>query len=133
MMDYIIWHPTAEAGLTDPLLAAWRQSEDGWDTSRVIPEVSIYRVTGTEAAEIAGIGITMDHEIRAPLEGHYMVLALNARDATLDAAPQVMLIADRESGVILHAITTAEDLATLHVEPTFAGSSYPFGSPIIST
>lgn len=132
MIDYIIWHPTAEAALADPLLGAWRQGEDGWDTSRVIPEVSIYRVTGTEAVTFDN-GVTMEVEIRAPLEGHYMVLALDSRDAALDAAPQTMLIADRESGVILHTITTAEDLATLHVEPTFAGSEYPFGSPIIST
>jgi len=132
MIDYIIWHPTAEAALADPLLAPWRQGEDGWDTSRVIPQVSIYRVTGTEKVEIPDIGITLDHEIRAPLEGHYMVLALDARDAALDAAPQVMLIADRASGVILHTITTAEDLATLHVEPVFAGSAYPFGAPVLA-
>lgn len=132
MMDYIIWHPTAEAALADPMLGVWRVGPDGWDASRVIPEVSIYRVTGTETVVMPDIGITLDHEIRAPLEGHYMVLALDARDATLDAAPQVMLIADRESGVILHAITTAEDLATLHVEPTFAGSSYPFGAPVLA-
>ena len=131
MIDYIIWHSTAEAALSDPLLAAWRQGEGGWDTSRVIPAVCIYRVTGTEVATFEN-GVIMETEIRAPLDGHYMVLALDARDAALDAAPQVMLIADRESGVILHAITTAEDLATLHVEPTFAGSSYPFGAPVLA-
>lgn len=131
MIDYIIWHPTAEAALADPLISPWRQGEDGWDTSRVIPTVSIFRVSGTEVVTLDS-GATMEHDIRAPLEGHYMVLALDARDAALDVAPQVMLIADRASGVILRTITTAEDLATLHVEPTFAGSEYPFGAPVLT-
>ena len=37
-----------------------------------------------------------------------------------------------ESGAVLHTITTPEDLATLYLEPTFAGSAYPFGAPIIA-
>lgn len=133
MIDYLIWHSTAEAALTDPLLAPWRVGLEGWDASCVIPTVAVYRVVGTEMVTAPdGVG-TFEGEIRAHLEGHYMVLALGGRDAALDAAPQVMLIADRESGAILHAITTAEDLATLNVEPTFAGSEYPFGAPRVLT
>ena len=130
MIDYIIWHESAASALADPLLAPWR-AEGNWDTSRVIPAVSIYRIAGTVDAELMD-GVTIQREVRAPLDGHYMVIALDQRDAALDAAPQAMLIADRESGVILHATTTAEDLATLHVEPTFAGSSYPFGAPVLA-
>ncbi|OYW52654.1 MAG: hypothetical protein B7Z30_15495 [Rhizobiales bacterium 12-68-15] len=132
MIDYIIWHETAEAALADPLLSAWRTEGEGWDTSRVIPTVFIYRVTGTETSALPGGGGTFERSIRTHLAGHYMVVALDGRDAGLDGAPQVMLIADRENGLIMHTITTAEDLATLNVEPTFAGSSYPFGAPVLA-
>lgn len=131
MIDYIVWHPSAEAALDDPLLAPWRLDAGGWDMSRVIPLVSIYRRAGTEAVALAD-GVTIHREVREPLEGHYMVLALDERDPALDSAPQTMLIADRETGAILHTITTAADLATLHVEPVFAGSDYPFGAPVLA-
>ena len=131
MIDYILWHETEAAASADPLLAPWRLELQGWDTSRVLPTVSIYRIAGTVDAELMD-GVTIQREVRAPLEGHYMVIALDQRDAALDAAPQTMLIADRSTGVILHTITTLEDLATLHVEPTFAGSAYPFGAPVIA-
>ncbi|GLK74683.1 hypothetical protein KHC23_08660 [Ancylobacter dichloromethanicus] len=87
-----------------------------WDTSCVIPDVKAYRIT----------------EIREYLPGWYLIIARPERDAALEGEACV-LIGDRETGAVLYTITTPEDLATLAIEPTFAGSAYPFGAPIIST
>lgn len=101
-----------------------------WDTTCVIPNVKAYRITSTEAAE-DGMGGTYEREIRDYLPGWYVIIARPARDPALEGAACV-LIGDRETGAVLHAITTPEDLATLYLEPTFAGSAYPFGAPVMA-
>ena len=88
-----------------------------WDLTCIIPDVKAYRITGTETVE-DGMGGTYEREVRAYLPGWYIIIARPDRD--------------RETGAVLHAITTPEDLATLYLEPTFAGSAYPFGAPIIA-
>ena len=101
-----------------------------WDMTCVIPDVAAYRVTGTEAID-DGEGGTYEHEVREYLPGWYLIIARTERDPALEGEACV-LIGDRETGAVLHAITTPEDLATLYLEPTFAGSAYPFGAPIIA-
>lgn len=100
-----------------------------WDMTCVIPDVAAYRITGTEAID-DGEGGTYEREIREYLPGWYLIIARPERDPALEGDACV-LIGDRETGAVLHAITTPEDLATLYLEPTFAGSAYPFGAPII--
>lgn len=102
-----------------------------WDLTCVIPDVRAYRVNGTESVE-DGLGGAYEHEIRAYLPGWFTIIARPERDPALEGEACV-LIGDRETGAVLHTITTPEDLATLYLEPTFAGSAYPFGAPVIST
>lgn len=133
MIDYLLRFPdeaTAMAALPAHVRDGIEPGARLWDLTCVIPDVRAYRITGTEAAE-DGMGGTYDREIREYLPGWYMIIARPARDPALESEACV-LIGDRETGAVLHAITTPEDLATLYLEPTFAGSAYPFGAPIIA-
>lgn len=129
MLDYLLCYPTE----ADALAALPAYARGGaWDASRVIPGVSVYRVAGTEMVP-DGAGGTYEREVRAPLSGWYLVIACQNREPGLEGEA-CMLIADRNAAsrgepFVRHAITTAEDLATLRLEPVFAGSTYPFGAP----
>ena len=133
MIDYLLRfsdEPTALAALATQTVEGIEPGARLWDMTCVIPDVKAYRVTGTEAAE-DGMGGTYEREIRDYLPGWYLIIARPARDPALEGGACV-LIGDRETGAVLHAITTPDDLATLYLEPTFAGSNYPFGAPVIA-
>ena len=127
MIDYLMTYADEASAAVAPELAAYRDGE-GWDTSRVIPDVSVYRHLGTEM--VPDPEGDWPREMRAPLAGWFLVVAVPARAAALETAACV-LIADREAGTVLFTITSAEDLATLRLEPVFAGSNYPFGAPVV--
>jgi len=127
MIDYLLTYADEATAAAAPELAAYRAGE-AWDTSRVIPGASVYRHLGTEM--VADPEGDWPRELRAPLAGWFLVVALPTRDAALETAACV-LIADRDAGTVLHTITTAQDLATLRLEPVFAGSAYPFGAPVV--
>ena len=61
-----------------------------------------------------------------------IIIAKAAPDPTLLSLPSCHLVADREAAAagrpfILQSILSEAQLAELALEPTFAGSSYPFG------
>ena len=133
MIDYLLRFPDEAAALAALPAHTIEGIEPGarlWDTSCVIPNVRAYRVNGTEAAE-DGMGGTYEREVRDYLPGWYIIIARPERDPALEGEACV-LIGDRETGAVLYTITTPEDLATLYLEPTFAGSDYPFGAPVIA-
>lgn len=102
-----------------------------WADSYVFPDVRAYRIVGTETVE-DGVGRSYEREVRDYLPGYFVWIARPERDSELEGEACV-LIGDREAKTVLHTITTPEDLATLYLEPTPAGSAYPFGAPVIST
>lgn len=127
MIDYLMTYADEATAAAAPELAAYRDGE-AWDTSRVIPNVSVYRHLGTEM--VADPEGDWPRELREPLAGWFLMVAVPTRDAGLETAACV-LIADRAAGTIMHTITTPEDLSTLRLEPVFTGSVSPFGAPII--
>lgn len=133
MIDYLLRY-SDEAAAMDALpgfaLGGVVPGAREWDASCTIAGVEVYRVTGTETVE-DGLGGTFERAIRDYLPGWYIIIARPAHDAALEGDACV-LIADRAAGVVLHAITTPEDLETLRVEPIFAGSDYPFGAPVLA-
>lgn len=133
MIDHLLRYPdeqTAMAALPAYISEGIEPGTLLWNTAHVLPDVKAYRVTGAEAID-DGEGGTYEHEVREYLPGWYLIIARPERDAALEGEACV-LIGDRDSGAVLHTITTPEDLATLYLEPTFAGSSYPFGAPVIA-
>ena len=134
MIDHLLRFPdeaSAMAALPAYVTEGIEPGVSLWDMACVIPDVKAYRITGTETVN-DGMGATYEREIREYLPGWYLIIARPARDAALEGEACV-LIGDRETGAVLYTITTPEDLATLYLEPTFAGSQYPFGDPIIAT
>ncbi|SCW95710.1 hypothetical protein [Ancylobacter rudongensis] len=134
MIDHLLRYPDEATAMAALPAYASEGIEPGvriWDMTCVIPNVAAYRIMGSEAVD-DGEGGTYEHEIREYLPGWYLIIARPERDPALEGEACV-LIGDRETGAVLHAITTPEDLATLYLEPTFAGSDYPFGAPIIAT
>lgn len=131
MIDYLLCYASESEAMAD--LPAYVADIDGtqhWDGSCVIPGVCCYRITGEETVSDPELG-DYTRPITEDIDGWYLIIARPERDAALEG-PACMLIADRDSRVILHTITTPEDLATLHLEPAFAGSDYPFGAPLLA-
>lgn len=133
MIDYLLRFPdeaTAMAALPAYVLDGIEPGTSLWDMTCVIPDAKAYRITGSEIVD-DGMGGTYEREIRDYLPGWFAIIARPERDPALESGACV-LIGDRDSGAVLHTITTPEDLATLYLEPTFAGSSYPFGAPVMA-
>ena len=109
-----------------------------WRGDCCIPGVSVYEVTGTETITDPDTGQIYEQETRQPFADWWIVIALPALDPNLRDLPGAacQLIADREAaarGDPNFLIYLAPDIEPLmlsvcRVEPTFAGSEYPFGS-----
>lgn len=133
MIDYLLRFPddlSALAALPSHTIEGIAPGVRLWADSYVFPDVKAYRILGTETAE-DGMGGTYEDEIREYLPGFFVWIARPERDPALEGGACV-LIGDRDAKTVLYTITTPEDLATLHLTPTPAGSSYPFGAPVIA-
>lgn len=134
MIDYLLRFPdeaTAMDALPGFALDGIEPGARLWDTSYVFPDVKAYRIIGHETVD-DGMGGTYEAELRDFLPGFFVLIAQPERDPALEGEACV-LVGDRQTGAVLHTITTPEDLATLYLEPMPAGSNYPFGAPIIET
>lgn len=125
MFDHLRRYDTEAEALADPLVAAYR-TEDGWDTSRVIPGCRVYTVTGTTTDSD---GNTV--ETREYLPYWYLWLAVPAVIEPLRG--KCIIIADREKALagqsfIIETLMPPEALALYQIEPVIAGSNYPFGA-----
>lgn len=134
MIDYLLRFTDESSAWTQ--LSAYTLPENAlgpavWDMTCVMPDVCVFRITGTELID-DGEGGAYEREIRNPLPGWYIWVARPERDPALEGETCV-LIASAETGKILHTITTLEDLETLGIAPMFAGRPYVIGSPIIAT
>ena len=127
MFDHLRRYDTEADAIKDPLVAAYRTEEDGWDASRVIPGCRVYTVTGTEK-NVEGNEV----ETREYLPYWYLWIAVSE---VIDALRgRCIIIADREASVrgeafIIDTLMPPEALPLYQIEPVIAGSRYPFGAP----
>jgi len=124
MIDHLRRYDTEADAIADPLVAAYR-TDDGWDTSRVIPGCRVYTVTGTTTD-----GEGNEVEVREYLPYRYLWLAVPAVIEALRG--KCIIIADREKALagqpfIVETLMPPEALALYQIEPVIAGSNYPFG------
>lgn len=134
MIDYLLRYTDKAAAMAALPAHTIEGIEPGvllWADSYVFPDVQAYRILGSEMVE-DGMGGFFEAQLRDVLPGYFVWIARPAPDPALEGE-HCVLIGDRESRAVLHSITTPEDLATLYLEPTPAGSNYPFGAPIIAT
>jgi hypothetical protein len=132
MIDHLIRFDTEDAAKVDPVVGKyWTEA---WNGSCCIAGVSVYRVTGTETVD-SEMG-SYEREVRESFPGWYINIALNELSTELRDLPDnaCRLIADRDAAernenFIVYAAPdmTPGALAVARVEPTFAGSNYPFG------
>lgn len=132
MIDHLIRHDSEALALADPMLAAYRQG-NAWDTSRCLAGVAVYAVTGSEEIEDPETGDVAVREIRDYLPGWRMIVSTPARDPDL-VAPACTLVTDRDAALegrpfVVASVLDLATLAALKLEPSPAGSGYPFGMP----
>lgn len=137
--DHLMRFTDEPAAQADPVVGTyWTPASvdrpGQWRGDVCISDVKVYTVTGTTTdpttAEVT--------ETRSYFAGWFIVIALDHQDAGLQSVANggCRLIADREAATagkpnfIVYAASdvTPGDLAAAHVEPTFAGSRYPFGA-----
>lgn len=126
MIDHLRRYDTEADAIADPLVADYR-TEDGWDTSRVIPGCKVYTVTGTTKD-----GEGNEVEVREYLPYWYLWIAVPEVIEALKG--RCIIIADREKALagdpafIIDTLMAPETLPLYHIEPVIAGSRYPFGA-----
>lgn len=131
MIDHLIRFVDEATARADPVVGQYwtpvsTDNPGSWRGNVTIPNVSVY--------SLAADGVT-----RTPYAGWFIVIALPHRDLNLQllAGNACRLISDRglanagNQDFILYTApdVAPADLAAAHVEPTFAGSRYPFGNP----
>lgn len=126
MIDHLRRYDTEADAIADPLVAAYR-TDDGWDTSRVIPGCRVYTVTGT-TKDAEGNEV----ETREYLPYWYLWIAV---PEVIDALRgKSIIIADRGKALagdptfIVDTLMPPEALPLYQIEPVIAGSNYPFGT-----
>lgn len=140
MIDHLINFSDEVTAQADPVVGKYYTpaSDDGpggWRGDCCIAGVSVYSVTGTTTVTDPDTGATYQQEIRRPFPGWFIDIALGALDPALRALPGCILIADRDKAAVNDPTfllytqpgITQDELNAAHVEPTFAGSKYPFG------
>lgn len=142
MFDHLMNFADEATAKADPVVGRyWLADPDlpaggAWRGDVCIPGLAVYQVTGTQAVTDPTTGQTYQQDIRQPYPGWWIAIALPALDPALQADAGCVLITDRgkaaagEPGWQLYAApsVTPQDLAATRVEPTFAGSNYPFGA-----
>jgi hypothetical protein len=137
MIDHLLRFDTEAAAQADPVVGAYFV-QGAWRGDICIPNVSVYAVTGTQTITDPDTGTSYQADVRTPFSGWYIVISLSEISAALRDLPGNLcrMITDRDAANRGDAFVryvapdvTQADLATAIVEPTFAGSRYPFGSP----
>jgi hypothetical protein len=120
MIDHVLAFADEASAKADPIVGQyWLGGEGGWWRGDVC-------IPGAQVV-VAATGAFYDGLWR-------IVIAKDAEDQELAASPACHLIADRNAAAagqpfIIKSKLTPAELALLILQPVFAGSDYPFGSP----
>jgi hypothetical protein len=139
MFDHIINFSSEAAALTEPVIAAYYDLEAAtWRGDVVIPGVRVYRVAGYQTITDPDTGESHQSEIRQDYPGWFGLIGHPQVDEAIKNLPlgNCMLILDRYRAaagdpaflVFVSPTLSPDDVAMLHVEPSFAGSGYSFAT-----
>lgn len=142
MIDHLLRfddEATAQIALPSYWMPATDDGPGDWRGDVCIPNVRAYTVTGTEEwSEPDNPEETYTREVRAYYPGWFVIVALPELSEALRDLPggACRLITDRIAANQAQPFirftapdVTPEALGATLIEPTFAGSNYPFGSP----
>jgi len=136
-IDILLVYANEAAAQADPALAPY-VSNGNWDLSHVFPGIQIWSTANdtTSTETVNGQPVTVVTHQYQP--GYALILSLPGDPTTIAAAWQgdaaTVLIADRDAALagqsfILYSTLTDAQLEPMMIQPTPAGSNYPFGSP----
>lgn len=131
-VDHLVRYPDEAAAIAD--LAPWRAG-GAW-VGNILPGVHIVytdAVWGDPDPETGERSLVTPAVLGAEW---YAIIATHGLDAGLAGREACILITDRDAAiegrpfVLRSGLEEAALAAVLRVEPTYAGSAYPFGSPV---
>lgn len=140
MIDHLIRFDSEEQARADAVVGAYfhanKEHPDGgsWDGARVIPDVKVWQPANDTTEDIEGPGgetVTVTRHTYLPYI--YKLISLPEVDPALRDHPTCMLVADRDKAAagdpsfIVYTPIPSGQLGSYALEPTFAGSHYPFG------
>lgn len=133
MIDHLMTFATEAAAKADPVVGTYNIN-GVWRGDCCIPNVFVWSpasntTNGTDP--ITGQPIIMRHAYDTNWR---IIISKPTQDAALSALASCHLVTNRDAAnagqpFVIQSVLTDVQLAALAIEPTFAGSSYPFGNP----
>jgi hypothetical protein len=129
MIDHLMAFADEAAAKADPVVGSYFANGE-WRPDICVPGVFVWApASNTMGADPDGTSYVVRHAYDTNWR---VIIAKTAPDPSLSSLPSCHLVADGEAAAagrpfILQSILSEAQLAELALEPTFAGSSYPFG------
>ena len=136
-IDYIMHFPDEATAQADPVVGKYYYPPDdrgpgGWMGHNTIPNVQLWQPADDTYETVTrpdGGESTIVHHKFFP--GFFLLIALMQQDPALDAHTAMQIVADREASAadldwVIASVYTQAELDTMALQPTFAGSIYPF-------
>lgn len=134
MIDHLMTFASETSAKADPVVGQyWTDDGQGggsWRGDCCIPGVFVWRPADQEIVTLPDGGTS---SIRHRYDDNWrLVIAHLQPNPTLCASPACHLVTDRDATAagqpfVLQSVVSPTELATLALEPVFAGSNYPFG------
>lgn len=125
MIDHLMAFADEATAKADAVVGSYWHSDGAgsWDLSCTAPNIFVW----VPANDVGSVHTAYDGLWR-------IIISLPTRSTTLSLMTACHLIADRDAAnagqpFILQSVLTDVQLATLMLQPLFAGSNYPFGHP----
>jgi hypothetical protein len=129
MIDHLMTFANEEAAKADPIVGSYFANGE-WRSDICIAGVFVWApASNTVGTDPNGTSYVVRHAYDTNWR---LIIAKGAPDPSLLSLPSCHLVTDREAAAagrsfILQSILSEAELTGLALEPTFAGSSYPFG------
>jgi hypothetical protein len=129
MIDHLMTFTNEEAAKADPVVGSYFVNGE-WRSDICVAGVFVWAPAGnTVGTDPNGTSYIVRHAYDTKWR---VIIAKGTPDPSLSSLPSCHLVTDREAAAaglpfILQSILSEAQLAELALEPTFAGSSYPFG------
>jgi hypothetical protein len=129
MIDHLMTFANEDAAKADPVVGSYFMNGE-WRSDICVAGVFVWApASNTIGTDPNGNPYVVRHAYDANWR---VIIAKAAPDPSLSSLPSCHLVADREAAAagrpfILQSILGDAQLAELALEPTFAGSTYPFG------
>jgi hypothetical protein len=135
MIDHLMTFSSEAAAKADPVVGPYwiddgQGSGGAWRGDCCIPGIFVWRPADQSVVTLPDGSTSI---IRRPYDGNWrLAIAHLQPNPVLCASPACHLVTDRDAAAagqpfVLQSVLSAAELATLALEPVFAGSNYPFG------